>query len=68
MERFDSYAKAKRAHNRNGGFLLELLDGIYMVCEYEIALDMRKGVQPDEFATAEEYLASLAPHFDETKA
>ena len=67
MEYFDSYAKAKRALNINGGFLLALLDGIYMVCDYEIAFDMRNP-PPDEFATAEEYLASLAPHFDETKA
>lgn len=91
MECFDSYAKAKRAFNKHGGFLLELLDvrpscrpsrlarpgskprrftcdlvRIYAVCDYEDALDMRNP-PPDDFATAEEYLASLAPHFDETR-
>ncbi len=68
MKTFDNYADAKKEHGLSGGYLLDLGDGVLAVCaEEEDALDIRKP-PPNGFATPEDYLASLAPHFDETRA
>ena len=68
MKTFDNYADAKKEHELSGGYLLDLDVGVFVVCAEEgDALDIRKP-PPDGFATPEDYLASLAPHFDETRA
>ena len=58
METYNNLNAARASHYKNGGFLLDL-DGIFMVADENMAIEMREG--------GIDYLLNLAPTYDETQ-